>query len=48
MKTVYWVDAILSPDPKGVRLRGFVSWLEALVQSKPEYQALPPPRGGYI
>ena len=48
MKLVHWVDGILSPDPRGVRLREFVSWLEALVQSKPEYQALPPPRGGYI
>jgi hypothetical protein len=47
-KKVIWEDSIVSSDPKATRLRETLEFIRALVQSKPEYNQLPPARGGYM
>ncbi len=47
-KEVYWEDSIVSSDPRAANLRGVMEFVRALIESKPEYQQLPPARGGYL
>ena len=47
-KEVFWEDSILSSDPRATRLRQVLAFVQNLIESKPEYQQLPPARGGYL
>jgi hypothetical protein len=47
-KEVYWEDSIVSSDPRATRLRQVLAFIQALIEAKPEYQQLPPARGGYL
>jgi hypothetical protein len=48
VKTLFWDDAIIASDPQATKLRELVALIKTIVESKPEYQQLPPARGGYI
>jgi hypothetical protein len=47
-KAIYWEDSIISTDPRAAELRNVFAFVRALVEAKPEYQGLPPARGGYL
>jgi hypothetical protein len=44
---IIWDDNSSSSDPKAVALRDWFSKLRRMIEAKPEYQALPPAKGGY-
>jgi hypothetical protein len=48
LKELYWDDAIIADDPQATRLRELIALIREIVESKPEYQRLPPARGVYI
>lgn len=47
-KNLCWDDAIIASDARGARLRELIALIRKIVESKPEYQRLPPARGGYL
>lgn len=47
-KALYWEDALISSDPRATALRSVFAFVRTLVQGRPEYQSLPPVRGGYL
>jgi hypothetical protein len=47
-KTLEWVAEITNPDPKADNLRELIHLIQGIIESKPEYQALPKPSGGYM
>lgn len=44
---IVWDDSILSSDPKAVDLRDWFDKLRRMIEARPEYEALPPAKGGY-
>jgi hypothetical protein len=48
IKQLFWEDAVVSTDPQAAQLRQVLAFLQALIESKPEYQQLPPARGAYL
>ena len=48
LKTLLWDDAIIANDTQATKLRGLITLIRGIVESKPEYQKLPPARGGYL
>jgi len=47
-KQIRWDDTSLSSNLEAVALRNWFKWLQELVYEKPEYEALPDFRGGYV
>jgi hypothetical protein len=48
VKELKWEDEIMNPDEKADRLRELISLIRDIVESRPEYQVLPEPSGGYL
>jgi len=48
LKKLYWDDAIIANDPRATKLRELITLIRTIIESKPEYQQLPPARGGYL
>ncbi len=47
-KELKWEDEIMNPDIKADRLRELISLIRDIIESRPEYQVLPEPSGGYL
>lgn len=49
-KEIYWTQAGTSEEDEAVKLRELIHWYirDEIVHSRPEYQKLPDPRGGYM
>ena len=47
-KNLVWSDSILSSDERAVKLRKAFELIRTIVGATPEYQRLPPSRGGYL
>lgn len=47
LHAVSWTDDDLSTDPSAIQLRDLIKYIVQLLESKSEYQALPPATGGY-
>lgn len=51
VKKVYWIDGIEIADFEDVRannMKRLTRLISSIIQNKPEYKALPPPKGGYL
>ena len=48
IKTVYWEQRYFATDPRADKLKELINLVREIVESKPEYQRLPAPSGGYI
>jgi hypothetical protein len=48
VKDLRWEDEILNPDVKADKLRELITLIINIIESKPEYKALPEIRGGYM
>lgn len=46
-KELTWADEIKNPDLQADKLRELINIITSIIRSKPEYKALPQPRGGY-
>jgi len=47
-KTLFWEDEIVTNNPRAINLRAAIISIIQIIESKPEYQRLPPAKGGYI
>ena len=47
-KELKWEDEIMNQDEKADRLRELTSLIRDIIESRPEYQVLPEPSGGYL
>ena len=48
VKVLQWEDEIKNWNEDADKLRGLIRLIRSIIESKEEYQNLPPPRGGYI
>ena len=48
IKHLYWNDAFINQNAQAIQLRGLITLIRTIVESKPEYLQLPQPRGGYL
>ena len=48
VKELKWEDEITNPDIKADKLRELIKLIRDIIESKPEYKALPEPSGGYL
>ena len=48
IKEVRWEDQYGDEGARAVRLRDLAEFIREIVESKPEYKALPEPKGGYL
>ena len=47
-KELKWDAEIVNKDAKADKLKELIKLITDIIQSKPEYQKLPPPNGGYL
>jgi hypothetical protein len=47
-KELLWHDKYLNSDIQGDKLKELINLIKSIIESKPEYQALPKPSGGYL
>jgi hypothetical protein len=47
-KTVTWEDAVFNDDERAADLRGLARLIERIIHARPEYKALPEPKGAYL
>jgi hypothetical protein len=48
VKRLYWDDGFITNDQRATRLRELIRLIQNIIEAKPEYQQLPPARGGYL
>ncbi|OGO19021.1 MAG: hypothetical protein A2144_06855 [Chloroflexi bacterium RBG_16_50_9] len=48
VKELWWEDDVTNQNEKADRLRELIKLIRDIVESREEYQKLPPPRGGYM
>ena len=48
VKEVTWENEYLDESPRAVALKELAQLIQQIIESTPEYKALPQPRGGYM